>query len=116
VYSRAVAKKDRLVSASAGASVGRFQTPVIKSGGRALFVTADIRHGGELRVGLLDSNGKPLPGHALSDCNAIRASCSNQQIHWRDKSGIIAVPDGDVQIEVELHDADLFSFQFTSGE
>lgn len=116
VYSRAVAKKDRLVSASAGTAVGRFQTPIMKSGGRALIVTADIRQGGELRVGLLDSNRKPIPGRALSDCNAIRASCSNQQIHWRDKSGIMSVPDGDLQIEVELRDADLFSFQFTSGE
>ena len=116
VYSRAVAKKNRLVSASAGAAVGRFLTPVIKSGGRALFVTADIRQGGELRVGLLDSNGKPIPGRALSDCNAIKANCSSQQIHWGDESGIMSVPDGHVQIQMELRDADVFSFQLLSGE
>ncbi|MFO1000493.1 MAG: hypothetical protein U0936_09145 [Planctomycetaceae bacterium] len=111
VYSRAVAKKDRLVSASAGASDGRFITPLLKPTGRFLSVTADIRQGGQLRVGLRDSTGKAVPGRALSDCELITSSCSGHRIRWKD-SAVVESSEEAVQIEVEMRNADVFSFRF----
>ena len=111
VYSRAVAKKDRLVSASAGVKDGRFLTPLLKPVGRFLSVTADIRQGGELRVGLRDSKGKAVPGRALSDCELITSSCSGHKIRWKD-SEVVKTPEESVQIEVEMRNADVFSFRF----
>ena len=113
VYSRAVTKKDRLVSASADAQEGRFVMPLLKSAGRFLSVTADIRQGGQLRVGLRDSEGKPVPGRALSDCDLISSSCSGRKIFWKNAS-FVGAPEEGVQIEVELRDADVFSFQFSA--
>lgn len=111
VYSRAVAKKDRLVSASAGVKDGRFLTPLLKPTGRFLSVTADIRQGGRLRVGLRDSTGKAVPGRALSDCELITSSCSEHKIRWND-SAVVETPEESVQIEVEMRNADVFSFRF----
>ena len=113
VYSRAVVKKDRLVSASTVAQKGRFVTPLLKSAGRFLSVTADIRQGGQLRVGLLDSDGKAVPGRALSDCDLITTSCSGHKITWNDVA-VVGAPEECVQLEVEVRDADVFSFQFSA--
>lgn len=111
VYSRAVAKKDRLVSASAGAQGGRFLTPLLKPTGSSLCVTADVRHGGQIRVGLRDSLGKVIPGRALSDCELITSSCSGHKIRWKD-SAVAETLEESVQIEVEMRNAELFSFRF----
>jgi hypothetical protein len=113
VYSRAIAKKDRLVSASAGVKDGRFITPVLKPTGRFLSVTADIRQGGQLRVGLRDSTGKAVPGRALSDCELITSSCSGHKICWKD-SAVVESYEEAVQIEVEMRNADVFSFRFVA--
>ncbi len=113
VYSRAVAKKDRLVSVSADAREGRFATPLLQSTGRCLSVTADVRQGGQLRVGLLDSMGKPIPGRGLSECDLITTSCSNHKIRWNSDAGV-EPPEECVQIAVEMRDADVFSLQFSA--
>lgn len=113
VYSRAVAKKDRLVSASADGLGGRFVTPILKSTGRVLCVSADLRQGGQLRVGLLDSKGKPIPGRTLSECELITTSCSNQKICWK-SDAVVEPPEECVRIEVEMRDADVFSFRFSA--
>lgn len=63
VYSRAVAKRDHLVSASAGSVRGTFETSSLQVTGNALTITADIAGRGYVRVRLLDNSGKkPFPG------------------------------------------------------
>ena len=61
-FHRAVARRDRLVSATAAAEGGRFTTPTVKFSGARLQVNADVRPGGVLRIGLLDEQGRPIPG------------------------------------------------------
>ena len=57
-------QRDRYVSRDAGADGGRLVTPtVVLAGGK---MTANVR--GELRLGLLDADGKPIPGFSPDDC------------------------------------------------
>lgn len=76
VYSRAVAKRDHLVSASAGSVRGTFETSSLQVTGNALTITADIAEGGYVRVRLLDNSGKH---HSRASTVRLR-NCSFRQI------------------------------------
>lgn len=112
VYSRAVSKKDRLVSASAGKTAGRYQTGLLRSGSQVLSITADVRSGGEIRIGLLDADGREIPGFGTMDCEPIRDSCMKQRIRWRHENDVDTQFPESCRIKVHFVDADVFSFQF----
>lgn len=112
VYSRAVAKRDHLVSASAGSVRGTFETSSLQVTGNALTITADIAEGGYVRVRLLDNSGKPIPGRALSDCEIVRSDKSPMTVQWKNQSDISDLTGTTIRLRLEMINGDLFSLQF----
>jgi hypothetical protein len=112
VYSRAVAKRDHLVSASAGSVRGTFETSSLQVTGNALTITADIAEGGYVRFRLLDNSGKPIPGRALSDCEIVRSDKSPMTVQWKNQSDISDLTGTTIRLRLEMINGDLFSLQF----
>lgn len=98
--------RDRYVARTAAAAGGTLRTPVVVLEGARLTVNADLR--GELRLAILDSAGRPLPGFALADCQPVRGDSLAHRVRWE---GLPALPRGrPVQLEFQWRDGDLFGF------
>ncbi len=111
VISRAVARIDRLVSATAGAAGGQFDTPLIRFAGDKLIVNAAARPGGSVRVGLLDDGGRPIPGRGVAECRALTGDNDSWTVSWDDDS-LSEWSQQSIRLRIEVQDADLFGFQF----
>ena len=74
-----------------------------------------MRPGGELRIGLLDEQGKPIPGRSAADCRPITGDHSPATVEWTDGADLSAWTAKPVQLQFELKDADVFGFQFVAG-
>lgn len=112
VISRAVARRDRLVSATSVETGGYMITPPIQFAGKRLILNAVARPGGRVRVGLLDMQGKPIPGRSIADCQPLTADQLSWTVSWTDGADVAAWSKQPVRVRIELHNADVFGFQF----
>jgi len=116
VYSRVVAQLDRFVAATAGPGGGSFTSPPLRFTGNTLKLNLRSRRGGHVRIGLLDEDGRPIPKYSASDCVPIVGDSLSKAVQWKtgsDVSGRVTKP---TRLRVEMSDAQLFGFQFTSDE
>ena len=112
VISRAIAKRDRLVSVTADASAGTVQTPLLKFSGQQLILNAIARSGGQVRVGLLDGEEKFIPGRGIEDCVALTTDNPSWTVSWTDGDNLSECSKKPIRLLIELQDAEVFGFQF----
>ena len=115
VYSRAVAKRNRLVSASAGSIPGSFETSTLQFQGKSLAITADIAEGGYVRIGLQDAAGQPIAGRSLSECEPMRSGESPMTVNWHQQSDVSDLAGKAIRLQIEMMNADLFSLHFDTA-
>ena len=113
IFSRAVAKRDRLASVSSDAGRGTLQTPVIQFHGGRLNVNAMTRPGGRIRIGMLDAQGQLIPGYSINDCLAMTGDHNSSTVSWTGGNDLSKWSKQSIRLQFELQDADLFGFQFT---
>ncbi len=111
VFSRAVAKRDRLVSVTAPGD-GSFETPPMQYVGERLILNARPRAGGSVRVGLTDAAGRALPGRAIADCQPLTQDDASWAVTWADGPDVALWSSRAIRLRVELRNADVFGFQF----
>ena len=75
--------------------------------GKTLFINAVTRNAGKVEAELLDSELKPVPGYARTDCNAFQGDEKCVPLTWADRSHV-AVENAHVRII--LTDARLYGF------
>jgi hypothetical protein len=100
-------KRDRFVSRDAGGDTGVLRSPTVLLDGSNLTINADIA--GELRVAILDKGGQPLGGFAASDCEPIKGDSLSHAVRW--KAGLASLNRAPVQLEFQLRNASLYSFE-----
>lgn len=115
LFSRVVTQLDRFVAATAGNKTGTFTTPQLQFTGNTLQLNAKINNTGSIRVGLLDGNGKPVPGHSIDDCLSITGDAHKLAVKWKNGDDIGNHSQKPIRLQVEMSNAQLFSFQFVSG-
>lgn len=71
---------------------------------------------GSIRVELRDSRGKALPGFKLKACTPIIGNELDRTVVWKGNPDLSAWAGVPVRIHMELVDADLYAFQFTTIE
>ena len=99
-------RKDGFVSRDAGTLLGHLRTPVIIFDGAGLTVNAEVE--GELRVRILDPDGKSLAGFGWDDCQPIRGDSVRHPVQW---SGNLAdLKDTPIRLEFALRKAKLYAF------
>jgi hypothetical protein len=102
---RAAWRRHGFVSLDA-AERGRMETKPLRLGGPSLIINADAS-GGELRMVLLEADGRALAGFGLEDCEPLRADATRWTARWR--SGASVPKDRPVRVVVEMTSARLFS-------
>jgi hypothetical protein len=109
---RASWRRHGYVSLDAGPDGGRIETLPLKLASPTLLVNADAGRG-KLRVALLESDGRPIAGYGLDDCEPLRADATRWPVQW--KSANSAPTDRPVRVVIEMSDARLFSLSPPQG-
>jgi hypothetical protein len=71
-----------------------------------LFLNPDAARG-ELRVAILEADGRPIRGLSLEDCAPLRSDVTRSPMRWRSDAVIPA--DRAIVLHLALRDARLFS-------
>ncbi len=103
---RAEWRRHGFVSLDAGAAVGRIETKPVHCGAAALILNADASRG-QVRVALLEADGRPMPGCSLADCTPLTADATRWVVRWQNAANVPT--NRPVRVVVELTNARLFS-------
>jgi hypothetical protein len=109
---RVVQRLDGFYSADAAYDGGWLLTPPIRFSGNRLVLNIDTSSAGSARVALFDTNGKPLPGYAVADCDVILDNNVRHPVTWKGKSDVSALAGKPVRLRFEMRSAKLYAFQF----
>ena len=63
---------------------------------------------------LQDADGRPVPGYALRDCDAVVGNTVRKTVSWGGKAEIDGI-DGPVRLRVAMRAAKLYAFQFAEA-
>lgn len=111
--SRVVLRRDGFVSVQAAYTGGEFTTPLLRFEGDQLLLNVDTGASGELRVEILDEQGKPIPGFALEDCDIVHTTNEiNRVVRWKGESSVDQLAGKPVRLRFVMRDVDLYAFQF----
>jgi hypothetical protein len=115
IFSRAVLRRDRFVSADAGREGGYFVTPPLLFAGAVLRLNLETRRGGSVRVGLVDASGQAVPGRGVADCLPMAGDQLDAVVRWKRGTDVSDRANRPTRMRVELIDASLYGFEFTGN-
>lgn len=108
-----VQRMDGFVAAEGAYTGGTLKTKLLRFSGRHLELNIDTGAVGFAQVGILDANGKPIPGYSLDDCIYINGDFLHARVSWLKKGSDLSALEGKpVQLVFRLHGAKLFAMQF----
>jgi hypothetical protein len=107
----AVWRKDGFVSLDAEEQ-GALTTKPLTFTGKELRVNYDARQGGNIRVAVLDEDGKPLPGLGAEDCTPLAGDAVSGVVGWRGSGNLGKHQGQPVRLRFELSKCQLWSFRF----
>jgi len=114
--SRLVLRRDRFVSVEGNEKGGWFVTRPLHFAGNTLQLNVDVRTGGSVRLALLDEQGDSLPGCGIEDCLPVTGDHLDAVVRWKDEVNLAEFVHRPIRLRVELQNASLFGFQFTTGQ
>lgn len=109
-------RMDGFASVHASLQGGELWTKPICFDGDRLQVNFATSAGGSLRVELQGADGKPFPGFALNDCHLQYGDQYDRTVSWKTGADVSGLRGKTVRMRIELKDADLYSFQFTTSK
>ena len=111
---RVVQRLDGFVSVTAPyEKTGTLITKPLVFSGNRLVLNIDTGAAGYAQVGLLDEQGKPIPGFSADDCVYINGDFVETEVEWVKKGKDLSSLQGKVvQVEFQLRGAKLYSMQF----
>lgn len=109
---RATWRRDGFISlANGGEDTGIVTTRLLVFGGKTLRVNARIT--GTLRVEVLDTTGKPVPGFSLREARAIRGDQLSGLVSWRAGNDLSSLKNKPVRLRFYLKGGDLYAYWFS---
>lgn len=112
VIYRYVQRVDGFVSLDFDAAGGRCVTAPVKVDGARLLLNVDTGALGQLRVGLLDADGKSISGLAADDCKVLRINSTRAEVSWVGGSDLASLKGRAVRLAITGSRAKLYSFRF----
>ena len=106
---------DGFVSVNAPLSGGELTTRPLTFSGNHLEINYATSAAGQLRVELQDTDGKPVPGFALDDCEPIWGDHISRTVKWKSSDDVGAHAGKTIRIRFEMSDADLFAIHFAEN-
>jgi hypothetical protein len=106
-------KQDRYVARQAGEQRGTITTPPLTLNTERLTLNADAENG-EVRVQVVDTQGRPIPGLTFADCRPITEDSLQAPVEWKTKS-LVDIRGTPVRLEFAIKSASLFAFELMNG-
>ena len=105
-------RQDGFVSVNAPMSGGEVVTKPLVFTGKNLLMNFSTSAAGEIKVELQDKNGKPIPGFALKDSEAIFGDAIERTVFWNGGADVAKLKGKAIRVRFVMNDADLYSFKF----
>lgn len=102
---------DGFVSMDAGETEGVLVTRPLRFEDAGLFVNADASKG-EVRVEVLDEDGRPVTGYTKNDAVALERDGTRARARWRSAADLSALRGRTIRLKFYLRRASLYSFVF----
>lgn len=102
---------DRFAGLSAGRESGWIVTDRVEAGGSRLFLNANVRNGWA-RVEVRTSNGTPIPGLTLDECDEIRGDSVEHAVTWNGSPDLGAAAGERVRVHIEFSYGQVFAYRF----
>lgn len=112
VIYRYMQRIDGFVSLDFDLSGGSANTKPVEVTARRLLANVDTGALGELRIGLIGADGKPVPGFSVEDCDVIRTNATGAVVSWKGHSDVSDLAGQSVSFELRGARAKLFSLRF----
>ena len=106
----ATLRVDGFASLNAGPTPGAVVTRPLTFAGSRLFANAEIGDEGWIRVALVTSDNRPVPGYGLEDAVAIETGGLELPITWKQANAYELPAGRHVRLKIELQNAKLYSF------
>ncbi len=107
---------DGFVSVAADLKGGRLQTKPLVFAGTQLELNFSTSAAGSVRVEVQDTDGKPINGFSAANCPQLFGDSIARRVKWNSDADLSSLAGTPVRLLFELHDADLYSFQFVKSE
>lgn len=112
---RVVQRVDGFVSADAPYTGGTLTTRPLTFAGNRLVLNIDTDATGYAQVGLMDADGRPIPGFGLDECVYINGDYVDTEVEWTDRgTDVQSLAGQTVRIVVRMRGSSLYSLQFVS--
>lgn len=108
-------RTDGFASVRAGHEPGVLVTKPILFDGDELILNLSTTAAGDARVGLLDTDGKPIEGFAAEDCVPIVGDEIERVVRWDndpDRRRVADLQGRPIRLRFVLHECDLYSYRF----
>ncbi|MDA0831705.1 MAG: hypothetical protein O2955_02325 [Planctomycetota bacterium] len=105
----ATLRRDGFASLSADAKGGTLITHPVRFGGKHLYVNIDDP-AGELRVDILDENGKVIPAFSKAKCKPVSVDSTKTAITWKETLSLEQLEGKPVRFRFSLKNGKLYSF------
>ena len=110
----AMLRRDGFASMDAGSESGKLVTRKLTFRGRFPFVNVDLPAGekpaGELRVAVLDADGKVIAPFSLENCLPITSDSTRQRVAWKGVADLASLAGKTVRFQFQLTRGQLYSF------
>lgn len=110
----ATLRVDGFASLNASFDGGEVTTTPWEMDGGELRLNAKCDYG-EIRVELLDAEGRPLPGYSLEDCIPVCADGTDLPVRWRQRANLPPANGKPVRLCFHLKNARLYSYRRKGG-
>lgn len=111
----AMLRRDGFASLSADETTGTLTTRPVRFEGKYLFVNVDDPDG-ELKVEVLDKQGKVIPPFGLAKCESVTADVTLQRITWKETESLESLAGKPVRFRFSLKNGKLYSFWVSPNE
>ncbi len=107
--------RHRLIGQAAGSTTGHLLTKPMTFEGRQLRLNADCGAGGQIRVGVVRSDGTPIAGFGQEECEPLIGDFLRGVVSWRSGSQLSSLVGTPVRLSFRLdRNARLYAFRFHS--
>ena len=103
---------DGFVSVNASYKGGEIVTKPLKFEGKNLVINYSTSAAGSVKVEIMDSDGKPIPGFTIDECAEIYGDEIEKLVEWKSGSDLSALAGKVIKLRFALKDADLYSMKF----
>ena len=90
----------------------RWNAKPLRFEGKQFGLNVSTSAAGGVRVAFQNTDGSPIEGFRLDDCDEIYGDFLEREVTWRGKPDVRSLSGKPVRLLFEIRDADLYAFQF----